>query len=101
MSGVNPPLPDVVFTTWPSVSWASMVGTKALIPLTTPMTLTSSDQRQSFTWCSQKWPSEPEPMPALLHTTCTAPYASRVASRSASTDSRDVTSVTTPVTSRP
>src|SRR4051794_36585393 len=63
ISGVKPPLPDVVLTTWPSSSWASIVGTKALIPLTTPITFTSSDQRQSFTWCSQIWPSDPDPMP--------------------------------------
>ena len=97
ISGVNPPLPDVVFTTWPSSPLASSVGTNTLMPLTTPITLTSSDHRQSLTWCSQIWPSEPDPMPALLHTTCTAPNASSVASRSASTDSSDVTSVTTPI----
>ena len=85
---------------WPSF-WATSVGTKALIPLITPMTFTSSDQRQSLTWCSQKWPSEPDPIPALLQTTWTAPKASRVASRKASTDSSEVTSVTTPMTSRP
>ena len=67
------------------------------MPLTTPITFTSSDQRQSLTWCSQIWPSDPDPMPALLHTTCTAPNASSVASRNASTDSSDVTSVTTPI----
>ena len=57
MSGVNPPLPDVVFTTWPSSSWPSIVGTKALMPFTTPITFTSSDHRQSLTWCSQNRPS--------------------------------------------
>ncbi len=50
MSGVKPPLPDVVLTTCPSSPRANIVGTKALIPFTTPITLTSSDQRQSFTW---------------------------------------------------
>src|SRR6478736_4219967 len=101
ISGVNPPLPDVVFTTWQSSPLASSVGTNALMPLTTPITLTSSDHRQSLTWCSQICPSEPDPIPALLHTRCTAPNASSVASRKASTDSSDVTSVTTPTTSRP
>src|SRR5829696_751695 len=101
ISGVKPPLPDVVLTTWHSSPLARSVGTKASIPFTTPMTLTSSDHRQSLTWCSQIWPSDPEPMPALLHTRCTAPNASSVASRNASTDSSDVTSVTTPTTSRP
>ncbi len=72
ISGVNPPLPEVVFTTWPSFC-ATSVGTNALMPFTTPITFTSSDQRQSLTWCSQICPSEPEPMPALLHTRCTAP----------------------------
>src|ERR1700751_4707246 len=101
ISGVKPPFPDVVLTTAPSTSCASMVGTNALTPLMTPMTLTSNDQRQSLTWCSQNCPSDPEPMPALLHNTCTAPYASSVRSRSASTDARSVTSVTTPSTSCP
>src|SRR5215207_7171642 len=101
ISGVKPPLPDVVLTTWHSSPLARSVGTKASIPFTTPMTLTSSDHRQSLTWCSQIWPSDPEPMPALLHTRWTAPKASSVASRNASTDSSDVTSVTTPITSRP
>src|SRR4029079_7344367 len=101
INGVNPPLPDVVFTTWHSSPLASSVGTNASIPFTTPITLTSSDHRQSLTWCSQIWPSEPEAIPALLHTRCTAPNASSVASRNASTDSSDVTSVTTPITSRP
>src|SRR4051794_23611841 len=53
MSGVKPPLPDVVLTTWHSSPLASSVGTNALMPLTTPITLTSSDHRQSLTWCSQ------------------------------------------------
>src|ERR1700722_13450823 len=99
--GVNPPLPDVVFTTCPSSSWASMCGTNALMPFTTPITLTSRDHRQSLTWCSQIWPSDPDPIPALLQTMWTAPYSARAASRSASTDSREVTSVTTPRTSSP
>src|ERR1700722_8403135 len=101
MRGVKPPLLDVVFTTWPSSPWASRVGTNAWMPFTTPITLTSSDQRQSLTWCSHSWPSDPEPIPALLQTRWTAPNRSRVASRRASTDSSDVTSVTTPMTSRP
>ena len=76
-------------------------GNGGFTPLITPITFTSSDQRQSFTWWSQNWPSEAEPIPALLHTTCTAPNASSVASRNASTEARSVTSVTTPITSRP
>ena len=56
------------------------------MPLTTPITLTSSDQRQSLTWCSHIWPSDADPTPALLHSTSTAPNASSVASRSASSD---------------
>src|SRR5437763_4971983 len=47
ISGVKPPLLDVVFTMWPSTSWASSVGTNALRPWITPNTMTSYDQRQS------------------------------------------------------
>ena len=43
------------------------------MPFTTPITLTSRDQRQSLTWCSHSWPSDPEPIPALLHSRWTAP----------------------------
>ena len=62
------------------------------MPFTTPITFTSSDQRQSLTWCSQIWPSDPDPMPALLHTTCTAPNAleRRVAQRLDRLQRRDV-----------
>ena len=56
------------------------------MPLTAPMTFTSSDQRQSLTWCSHIWPSEAEPTPALLHSTSTAPNAPSVSSRNASSD---------------
>ena len=48
------------------------------MPLTAPMTFTSSDQRQSLTWCSHIWPSDADPTPALLHSTSTAPNASSV-----------------------
>ena len=71
------------------------------MPWITPNTLTSTAQRQSFTWCSHSAPSDPDGIAALLHTRCTAPNASRVASRSDSTDSSDETSVTTPITASP
>ena len=71
------------------------------MPLIAPITFTSSDQRQSLTWCSHICPSDAEPTPALLHSTSTAPNASSVASRNASSDESSVTSVTTPMTSRP
>src|SRR6185436_20756915 len=76
-SGAKVPFDDDVFMTWPS-SCSSSTGTKVLIPLITPKTLTSTAQRQSFTWCSHSAPSEPDGIAALLHTRCTAPNASRV-----------------------
>src|SRR5437588_10462632 len=72
-NGEIPPLPDDVLTTWPSSPCSSIVGTKALMPLMIPHRLTSSAQRQSFSSCSHSLPSAPAPMPALLHTRCTAP----------------------------
>ena len=91
-----PPLPDDVFTMWPSSPCSSMRGTNALIPHAMPSTLTSTHQRQSFGSYSQScvWP--PGPMPALLHSTCTAPNSSTVSSARCSTDSGFVTSVTQP-----
>src|SRR4051794_38742647 len=66
-SGANVPFDDDVFITWPS-SCASNTGTNALMPLITPKTLTSTAQRQSFTWWSHNAPSEPDGIAALLHT---------------------------------
>src|SRR5262249_59532455 len=85
-SGAKVPLDDDVFITWPS-SCSSRTGTNVLIPWMTPKTLTSTAQRQSFTWCSHSAPSEPDGIAALLHTRCTAPNASSVMSRNDSTDS--------------
>src|SRR3954447_23373676 len=68
-----PPLPDDVLTTWHSSPWASIVGTKALIPWITPHTFTANAHDQSLSSCSHRRPSAPAPMPALLHTTWTAP----------------------------
>ena len=50
---------------------SSMWGTNALMPWMTPHRLTSSAQRQSFSSCSQRRPSAPAPIPALLHRRCT------------------------------
>ena len=58
---VEPPFPDVVLTTCPSVSWASIVGRKALMPWTTPIMLTPIAQRQSLISCSHMRPSAPAP----------------------------------------
>jgi len=99
-SGANVPLDDDVFTTCPSPC-ASRRGTNTSIPWMTPSTFTSSAQRQSLTWCSQSAPSDPDGIPALLHTRCAVPNASSVASRSRSTDSSWATSVGTPITRSP
>src|ERR1035437_4277787 len=85
-SGDTPPFPEVVLTIQPSSPLATMVGTNALMPWITPQTFTASAHAQSLRSCSHMGPSAPAPMPALLHTTCTAPNASRVASRNASTE---------------
>src|SRR5436190_19876953 len=98
-SGANVPFDDDVFTTCPGPPWSRSTGTKVLMPLITPNTLTSTAQRQSFTWCCQSAPSDPDGMPALLQTRWTAPNASRVTSRRCSTDSSCDTSVGTPTTS--
>src|SRR5213078_5147765 len=100
-SGAMPPLPLEVLTTWPSSSCASITGTNALMPWMTPQTLTASAHSQSRASCSHIGPSAEGPMPALLQTTCTAPNAANVASRSAATDSQVETSVGTPMTSSP
>ena len=92
-SGANVPFDDDVFITWPGSPCSSSTGTNVLMPLITPNTLTSTAQRQSFTWCCHSAPSEPDGIPALLHTRCTAPNCSRVASRRCSTDSSSDTSV--------
>src|SRR3954470_21993637 len=71
------------------------------MPWITPHTLTPSAHSQSRSSCCHIGPSAPAPIPALLHSTCTAPYAASAASRSAATESHVVTSVGTPVTSSP
>ena len=98
-SGAKVPFDDDVFTTCPGPPCSSSTGTKVLMPLITPNTLTSTAHRQSLTWCCHNAPSEPDGMPALLHTRCTEPKRSSVASRSCSTESGKETSVTTPTTS--
>ena len=99
LSGANVPFDDDVFITWPGPPCSSIAGTNALIPWSTPKTFTSMAQRQSFRWCSQSAPSDPDGIPALLHTRCTAPKRSSAASRRCSTDSKSDTSVGTPSTS--
>ena len=74
-SGANVPFDDDVFITCPGPPCSRSTGTNVLMPLITPNTLTSTAQRQSFTWCCHSAPSEPDGMPALLHTRCTAPNA--------------------------
>ena len=98
-NGDIPPLPLEVLTTCPGSPWASIDGTNALMPWITPQTLTPIAHSQSRSSCSQIGPSAPAPMPALLHSTCTAPYLSIAASRSAHTESKIDTSVGTPITS--
>ena len=63
------------------------------MPWITPKTFTSTAQRQSFTWCCHSAPSEPDGIPALLHTRWTAPNRRSVTSRRCSTDSSCETSV--------
>ena len=46
------------------------------MPWKTPHTLTANAHFQSFGSCSHMRPSAPEPTPALLHRTWTAPYVS-------------------------
>ena len=70
-----PPFPDEVLTTWPSSPASSIRGTKALMPWMTPHRLTARPHPQSFRVWSQIRPSAPAPTPALLQSTCTAPYA--------------------------
>ena len=75
-SGAMPPSPDEVLTIRPGSPPAIMRGTKAWMPWKTPHTLTAKAHFQSLTSCSHMRPSAPEPTPALLHSTCTAPKAS-------------------------
>ena len=96
-SGAKVPFDDDVFTTCPGPPCSSSSGTNVLMPLITPNTFTSTAHRQSLTWCCHNAPSDPEGMPALLHTRCTEPKRSSVASRSCLTESSRETSVTTPI----
>src|SRR5437764_2457488 len=98
-NGASPPLLDDVLTMCPSSPFASMIGTNARMPLMTPQTLTPMHHAQSFISCSQIQPSPPEPTPALLHSTCTVPYASTAFAANSSTDDGSETSVRTPMTS--
>ena len=97
-SGANVPFDDDVFTTWPSPC-SSSTGTNVLMPWITPSTLTSTAQRQSFTWCSHSAPSEPDGIAGVVADEVhRAERVESVMSRSDSTDSSDATSVTTPMT---
>src|SRR3954452_10686241 len=92
-SGAMPPSPEEVLTMCPGVPAASIRGTKAWMPWNTPQTLTAKAHFQSLGSCSHIRPSAPEPTPALLHSTCTAPKAVYAASASRCTLSRLETSV--------
>src|SRR4051794_7953167 len=72
-TGANPPSPDDVFTTTPGSPLASMRGTNASAPHTTPNTLTPKHHRQSFASCSHGFPPPPEVTPALLKSRWHAP----------------------------
>ncbi len=76
-------------------SWSS--GRKVRTPWITPQRLTPSTHSQSASETDSKAP--PEPTPALLHTTWTAPKASRAERRISSTCSAFETSATTVTTS--
>ena len=71
--GTTPPLPDTVLTIHPSSPWSSSHGTNVAHPLITPKRWTSSDHLQSLFSCSHTLPNAVLAMPALLHTTWTAP----------------------------
>ena len=66
-TGAKPPSPDDVFTTMPGSPLASMRGTNASEPHTTPNTFTLKHQRQSLGSCSHGFPPPPEVTPALLN----------------------------------
>src|SRR5579859_174623 len=71
------PANEAVFTMWASVSCSIMIGRNERIPCTTPMRLTPSIQCQSSRELVQLVPLPSPlspPMPALLQSTCTAPY---------------------------
>src|SRR4051812_23536384 len=90
----KPPLPDVVLTTCASIFCAIKRGINALMPCTTPQTLTLKPQIHSFMPVSHAVIASRGPTPALLNNKCTAPKCSKLFSASASTDSNFVTSVT-------
>ena len=100
-SGAKVPFDDDVFTTWPSPC-SSSTGTNVLMPWMTPNTLTSTAQRQSFTWCSHSAPSEPDGIAGVVaHEVDGAERSTRrVAQRAPPTRAR-TTSVTTPITASP
>src|SRR3954463_4307212 len=100
-SGERPPLPEDVLMTCAGSPRAPIPGPNALMPWMTPHTFTAVAQPQSVRPYSHIAPSAPEPTPALLHSTCTAPNALMARSCSACTDAKSVTSVSTPSTSAP
>ena len=67
------PSGDEVLTTWPSVPAASIRGTKARMPLTTPVTLTPNTHVQSLGVVSQTL-ALGAPTPALLQSRWQAPW---------------------------
>src|SRR5579884_938892 len=95
---VERPRTEEVLTTWPPSPWASIRGTKAWMPCTTPSRLTPRTQSQSFSVVSVTGPPPPA-TPALLQRTWTGPNLSSTASASSSTDERLETSVTKCITS--
>src|ERR1700722_15774796 len=93
-----PPSALEVLTTTPGSPDSIMRGTKESIPLATPKTLTEKHHVQSFASCSQGRPPPPEVTPALLNSRSQAPSGGKTSTASASTESADETSVTTPRT---
>ena len=92
-----PSMLDVLITT-PGSPDAIMRGTNDSMPLATPKTLTEKHQVQSLGSCSQGRPPPPDVTPALLKRRWQAPSRAKTSSASASTDSAEETSVTTPRT---
>ena len=86
------PAADAVFTTWQSSPWASMPGTNARMPCSTPPRLTSSMAAQSSAPSSQATPGRITP--ALLHSRWTSPSSPATRSASRWTSASSATSVT-------
>ena len=93
-----PPSMLEVLTTTPGSPDSIMRGTNDSMPLATPKTLTEKHQVQSLASCSQGRPPPPEVTPALLKSRWQAPSWAKTSAASASTESGDETSVTTPRT---